>query len=312
MNPRQRAVLAALVRGPVEPAALGDRLELPAAAVVSHVDALREHGFGIERGSEGFVLEAVPDYGYGVQAGLDAPFVVDYHEALDSTNDRARELAERGETDVAVLADEQTGGRGRRGRAWASPPGGVYCSLLLRPMLSPDRLAVLTLAAAVSAAEAVEAVGIEATGKWPNDLLGPDGRKLAGVLAESATAGGAVEWAVVGLGLNANVDADALPAEATSLRELAGEPVDRRAVTQAYLEAFDAWRRDPDGVVDAWRARSSTLGERVWVRTAAGELVGTASAIEADGTLVVETDDGPRRVAAGDCEHLRPVDGSGA
>ncbi|MDZ7702190.1 MAG: biotin--[acetyl-CoA-carboxylase] ligase [Halobacteriales archaeon] len=307
LSPRRRAVLAALVKGPVEPAALGERLELPGTAVVSHVDGLREHGFVVERGPDGFVLESIPEYGYGVQAGLEARFVIDYRERVGSTNDRARELAERGETDVAVLADEQTGGRGRLDRAWASPPGGIYCSLLFRPLLQPDELGLLSLAAGAAAVEAAAAAGVDAACKWPNDLQGPDGRKLAGVLAESATGGGAVEWAVVGLGLNANVDPDDLPPEGTSLQALAGDPVDRRAVTQAYLEAFDAFRGTPETIVDAWRERSTTLGQEVWVRTGGEELVGVAADVDEAGALLVETDSGTRRVAAGDCEHLRPT-----
>lgn len=307
LNPRQRSVLAALVGGLVDPTDLGDRLELPPEAVVSHVETLREHGFAIERGAEGFVLEAIPAYGYGVQADLDARFVVDFQATLESTNDRARELAERGETDVAVLADEQTGGRGRFDRHWASPSGGIYCSVLLRPPLGPEQLGLLGLAAGVAAVEAAAGAGVEAACKWPNDLLSADGRKLAGILAESATSGVEVEWAVVGLGLNANVDPGDLPSSATSLAALAGGEIDRRDVTQAYLEAFEGWRGDPGRVVDAWRDRTSTLGREVRVRTADAELVGTAVDIDDAGALLVETDDGQKRVTAGDCEHLRPV-----
>jgi len=307
LNPRQRAVLTALVHGPVDPTSLGDRLELPTEAVASHVDALREHGFAVERGPDGFTLEAVPDYGYGVQADLAAPFVVDYAPTVTSTNDRARELAVRGETDVAVLADEQTGGRGRLARGWASPPGGIYCSLLLRPSLAPERLPLLALVAAVAAGDAASSVGVGTGLKWPNDVQGPDGRKLAGVLAESATADGAVAWAAVGLGLNANADPAGLPVGATSLRELTGGPVDRRAVTQRYLESFDARRRDLDGVLDAWRRRTTTLGRRVRVRTGDGDVVGEAVDVDATGALLIETADGTERVAAGDCEHLRPA-----
>lgn len=311
LSPRQRAVLAALVRDPVDPASLGDRLELPAAAVVAHVDALRDHGFVVERGPDGFVLEAIPKYGYGVQAGLDAPFVVDYHPSLASTNDRARELAARGETDVAVLADEQTGGRGRLDRKWASPPGGIYCSVLIRPPVPPDRLPLLTIAAAVAATDGAAAAGVESACKWPNDLVVPDGRKLAGLLAESATADGVVDWVVVGLGLNANAEPDALPPEATSLRELAGEPIDRRAVTQAFLESFDTWRRDLDGVIDAWRDRADTLGRRVWVRTTDDEFVGVATDLDGSGALLVETNDRTRRVTTGDVVHMRRTDAEG-
>ncbi len=305
LNPRQRAVLAALERGPVDPASLADRLELPPGAVVGHVEALRERGFGVERRPEGFVLESVPDYGEGVRVGLDAPFAVEYHDSLSSTNDRARELADRGASDVSVLAGEQTAGRGRRGRAWASPPGGVYASVLLRPALQPERVGLLALAGAVAAVDATADAGVEATIKWPNDVLGPDGRKLAGVLAERGTAGDAVEWVAVGVGHNADVDPADLPEGATSLRELTGGPVDRRRLAQALLESFDALRRDPDAVLPAWRARASTPGRRVRVETRDGAVEGTATDIEATGALLVETGSGLRRVTVGDCRHLR-------
>jgi BirA family biotin operon repressor/biotin-[acetyl-CoA-carboxylase] ligase len=307
LNPRERDVLAALDRGSVDPSGLGDRLELPAPAVMAHVDTLREHGFEIERGPAGFTLETVPDYGYGVQASLDAPFVIDYEPMLASTNDRARERAEAGETDVAVLADEQTGGRGRFDRTWASPAGGLYCSVLIRPKLSPDRLGVITLAAAVAAAEAADAADVHAACKWPNDLQGPDGCKLGGILSESATRAGAVEWVVIGLGLNGNAAPEALPPEATSLHAIHGERVDRRSVTQAYLETFDRWRRNPEGVVDAWRDRAATLGQEVWVRTGEEEVIGEAQDIDPRGRLVIETEEGLERVSAGECGHLRPV-----
>lgn len=307
LNPRRRAVLDALVEGPVDPAALADRLELPPEAVVGHVEALRAVGFDVERTAAGFELRSVPAYGYGVQAGLDAPFVVDAHDELASTNDEARELAEAGAADVVVLADEQTAGRGRRGRRWASPPGGVYLSVVIRPTLSAARVGLLVHAAAVAAVEAAAAAGVDATIKWPNDLLGPDGAKLGGVLAESRTTDGEVAWAVLGLGLNADVDSGALPPGATSLRAVTGGAVDRRRVAQAFLESLDERRRDPAGSLPAWRERAATLGRRVRVTTPDGDVVGKAVDVDETGALLVRTDAGPRRVSVGDCEHLRPV-----
>lgn len=307
LPPRRRAVLAALERGPVEPATLADRLELPPEAVVGHVEALREAGYVVERRPEGFVLESAPDYGADVEVGLDAPFAVEYHESLPSTNGRARALAEDGATDVVVLAGEQTAGRGRRGRGWTSPPGGVYASVLLRPALPPERASLLALAGAVAAVDAAGTAGVEATVKWPNDVRGPDGRKLAGVLAESETADGAVEWVAVGVGCNADVEPADLPEGATSLRALTGGPVDRRRVAQALLESFDALRRDADGILPAWRARSSTLGRRVRVGTPDGAIEGVAADVDGTGALLVETASGVRRVTVGDCEHLRPA-----
>ena len=247
----------------------------------------------------------------------DGPFEVELHASIGSTNERARELAADGAADVVVLADEQTGGSGRLDRAWASPSGGVWMSVLSRPDLQLAAAPVLTLAAGVATVRAAEPVGVEATLKWPNDVLVPDAgdpgsgrteRKLAGILTEAAGDGDRVEWVIVGVGINANVDADALPPGATSIREAVGD-ADRTELVRRWLDAFDELRTDPDAVLPAWREVSSTLGRRVRVTTSLGDVVGEAVDVEFPGRLVVDTGDDEVRVHAGDCEHLRPVDG---
>jgi len=215
---------------------------------------------------------------------------------------------------VVVLADEQTGGRGRLDRLWASPSGGVWSSVLLRPDLPPAQVPLLTLATGVATVRAVEPLGVDAGLKWPNDVLvgrqGGDPRadepKLAGILTEMAGEADRTAWVVVGVGLNANVDADALPPGATSLREQVGD-VDRRELVQRLLASLDALVTAPERILPEWREVSLTLGRRVRVTTASGAVVGTATDVEPPGRLVVETDDGPVRVHAGDCEHLRPA-----
>lgn len=299
-------LLDALADGPRTETALADRLDVDAETVRAWIGALREAGFEIDRDG-GYRVADVPEYGLGVQYGLDASFRIEFHESIGSTNDRGRELAEAGERDVVVLADRQTGGRGREGRSWSSPPGGIYLSIVLRPDLPPARTGLLTLAAAVATAEAVRAVGVEPVIKWPNDvLLAGDGRKLSGILTESATAGGAVEWAVVGIGVNANVDPAALPDGSTSLLEHIGR-VRRRDVVQPLLEAFDSRRADPERIRTDWRRHASTPGQRVRIETSGGAVVGRAIDIDDDGGLRVATDGGETVVAAGDCEHLRPA-----
>jgi BirA family biotin operon repressor/biotin-[acetyl-CoA-carboxylase] ligase len=116
-----------------------------------------------------------------------------------------------------------------------------------------------------------------------------------------------VSWLVLGVGVNANVDPAALPADvaATSIRAVAGD-VDRRVFTQRLLETFEELRTDPDAIVPAWREYAATLGRRVRVDTADGPVVGEAVDVEFPGTLLVETAEGRVGVAAGDCEHLRP------
>ncbi|WP_135824460.1 biotin--[acetyl-CoA-carboxylase] ligase [Halorussus ruber] len=331
MNDTRRAVLDALADGPVPGPELADGLGVSRNAVWKHVEALREAGFEIDSGDDGYALAGVPEYGGpAVEFGLDAPFEIEYHDAVGSTNDRARELADEEASDVVVLADEQTGSRGRLDREWSAPSGGVWVSTVLRPDLAPARVPALTLAGAVAITDAAREAGVPAEIKWPNDVLVREanensedersessgvspsearrgGRKLAGILTEMEGEADRVSWVVVGIGVNANIAAEDLPEGATSIREEAGD-VDRRAFVQRLLERLDDLRADPEQAIEAWRERSATLGQRVRVEMPNREVVGEAVDVAFPGALVVETDDGERvRVHAGDCEHLRPV-----
>jgi BirA family biotin operon repressor/biotin-[acetyl-CoA-carboxylase] ligase len=307
MQETRRAILDAVADGPASGPDLADRLDCSRNAVWKHVEALRAAGFDIESTDAGYRLRGLPEFGAAaVEYGLDAPFEVEYHDAIGSTNARARELAREGRRDVVVLADEQTGGRGRLDRSWASPSGGVWLSVVLGSDRPPADAPVYTLAAAVALVRAVAPLGVDATIKWPNDVL-VGGGKLAGVLTEMAGEHDRIEYVVLGMGLNANVDPSTLPACATSLRALAGD-VDRRALTQRVLEAVEELRTAPETVLAAWRDHTSTLGSEVRVETPRETITGEAVDVEFPGTLVVETATGRRRVTAGDCEHLRPAE----
>ncbi len=325
VNETRRAILDAVEEGPASGPELADGLDVSRTAVWKAVEALREEGFGIDAGEDGYVLTAVPEYGAGaVEYRLGPGFAVEYHDAIPSTNARTREVARDGQfapgdgPGVVVLAEEQTGGRGRLDREWTSPAGGVWMSVLLRPDLPPARAPLLTLAAAVATARAVDDAGVEAGAegptvglKWPNDVLAIDGgeeRKLAGILTEMEGEADEVSWVVVGIGVNANVEPAGLPEGATSLRELVGD-VDRGQFVADLLGEFEALRAAPGEILSAWRDRSLTLGRRVRTETADGEAhVGEAVGVEPPGALLVDTGDGTVRVHAGDCEHLRRED----
>ena len=306
MNETRRRVLAAIDDGPVAGPALAEQLEISRAAVWKHVEALRDAGFDIDSNDDGYRLASIPEYGGpAVTYGLDAPYEVEFHQQVASTNTTARERASKGERNLVVLADEQTGGRGRLDRSWEAPSGGIYASVLTRPSLSPASVPLLTLAAAVAVGDAAREAGADARIKWPNDVQ-VGGEKLCGILTEMEGEADRVSWVVVGIGINANVAPESLPEGATSLREQVGD-VNRRLFTQRVLERYHALAGDPDAVLPAWREATVTLGQRVRVSTPEREVVGVATDIEAPGTLLVETDNGVERVHAGDCEHLRPV-----
>jgi len=309
MQETRARVLDRIAAGPVGGPQIAEDLGVSRAAVWKHVEALRAAGFEIDSAEAGYELTSIPEFGGpAVEFGLDAPYEVEYHETIDSTNARARDLAVDGRANVVVLADAQTGGRGRLDRAWSSPSGGIWLSILSRPQVPPAQAPAYTLAAAVATTRAVREAGVDASIKWPNDVLVGD-RKLAGILTEMEGEADRVSWLVVGIGINANVDAADLPTDrpVTTVREEVGD-VDRRELTQSLLAAFHELTVDLQQVLPAWRKLSSTLGQRVRVETPGEEIVGDAVDVRFPGSLVVETAEGTREVTAGDCEHLRPVD----
>ncbi|GAB3037609.1 biotin--[acetyl-CoA-carboxylase] ligase [Natronobiforma cellulositropha] len=315
MNETRRAILDALADGPVAGPALASRFEMSRAAIWKHVEALREAGFEIESGPDGYALASIPAYnGPAIEYGLEAPFSVEFHETLASTNDRARELAAADAADTVVVAEEMTGGRGRLERAWSAPAGGCWFSVVCQPDVPPASAPLFTLAAAVATARAARETGVDARIKWPNDVVVPSDetatgyRKLAGILTEMEGETDRIAWLVVGIGVNANLDAAALPGGATSIRDEAGD-VDRRVFLQRLLEEFDACRNDLERTLEEWRALALTLGQRVRVERAGDEVVGVALEVTDSGGLVVELEGSGERVTvtAGDCTHLRPV-----
>jgi BirA family transcriptional regulator, biotin operon repressor / biotin---[acetyl-CoA-carboxylase] ligase len=212
--------------------------------------------------------------------------------ATTSTNDRARALAAAGAPHgTLVTAGEQSAGRGRQGRAWSAPPGrALLMSLVLR---TPDRM--LPLAAAVAVADAA---GPRAAIKWPNDVL-LDGRKLAGILAESRPQDG---WAVLGIGINVAVRMEDLPHELRATAATLGlEARDVEAVLRRVLDTLErALALEREALLDAWRARDALRGHEVaW---AGGS--GRAAGIDGDGRLVVELADGGRTALESGEVHL--------
>jgi BirA family biotin operon repressor/biotin-[acetyl-CoA-carboxylase] ligase len=238
---------------------------------------------------------------------------VEVVDRVGSTNAALLAAAADGAAEGTVLvAEHQDAGRGRLDRTWTSPPrAGLTVSVLLRPDVPAARRAWLSPLSGVALAEAVSAAGGPRVSlKWPNDLLAPDGAKLAGILAESA--GGAV---VVGVGLNVTTRPDELPPGGTSLALVRGAPVDRAEVLLGFLRAFaPRYRRwtgvlgDPvsSGLAQDYLAWCSTVGSDVTVTLPDGStLLGRAEAVDWDGRLVVRTPAGVVELASGDVRHVR-------
>ncbi len=250
---------------------------------------------------------------------------VRFFEEIGSTNTEGLDWALCGGPEGAiVVADHQTGGRGRWGRSWFSAPGELLqFSLLLRPNLSPNRAGILTTGLGVACARAIRSLtDLAVQIKWPNDIV-MDGRKLAGMLVESTTMGSTIDAAVCGIGINVHLSEDEIPEElrarATSLAiELDGRDVPDRAVLLGHIlgeiEAiYPAMTDDATSVLAEAAGLSAVLGHDVVVRLADGATIeGRAESFDDDGALRVARGGEVVTVHVGEIEQLRAVDESGA
>lgn len=212
---------------------------------------------------------------------------------VSSTQDEARRLVEGGEASAGhvVVADRQTAGRGRFGRAWLSPTGGLYATFVLEPLSIPSIRAGLALV------ETLAQLGLATTLKWPNDVL-VDGKKLAGVLVETAG-----ELLLVGIGVNLTTTPLSTAAAACDH----GAPIDEDAFLFEVWERFERDRPTRDALA-AYRSVCETLGRPVRIVLGEGRapIEGVAEDVDEDGCLIVSTRAGRRSIFSGECLHLGP------
>jgi BirA family transcriptional regulator, biotin operon repressor / biotin---[acetyl-CoA-carboxylase] ligase len=232
-----------------------------------------------------------------------------YHEQIGSTNDVAKQLADAGEPEgTLVIADEQITGRGRLGRTWHAPArSSLLMSLILRPPIAPRQLARVTMAISLGACDAIRAeTGLDIHIKWPNDLL-IDGKKFAGILAETQTLGDQIEHVVIGVGINVNFRASSIadiPPDATTISDQLGRPFPRVQLAQSILrsiERFYVRLCAGESLREEWAARLATLHQSIRAQTTTGIEAGIAENVDDDGALLIRRADGVMvRLLAGD------------
>ncbi|MCR4403368.1 MAG: biotin--[acetyl-CoA-carboxylase] ligase [Firmicutes bacterium] len=231
---------------------------------------------------------------------------------VDSTNAVAMRMAEAGAPEgTCVVAETQTGGRGRMGRVWHSPRGGLWFSVVLRPTVPPKDLGKLSLVAGVAVTETVrEAAGLPAMMKWPNDVV-VNGKKVSGTLMEGRWRGERVGHVVVGIGIDVAVDVTDLPQDVRALAGTLVPPFDpsaaalREEILDLALEKLGfLYGRFLSGgfleILERVRVYSDTLGREIEAACSGGVVRGTAVDIDADGALVIRTSSGDLRVVSGD------------
>lgn len=275
-------------------------LSISRAAVWKYMQELR---------GEGYDIVAVPHLGYRlascpdkllpaeIQSGLETKILgrdIRHFESVGSTMDAAFRLGVEGAREGTVVCAEcQTKGKGRLGRGWASPKGkGIYMSVIFRPRLAPAHAAQLTLLSAVAVCEAVGGFcRVPAKIKWPNDIL-INRRKLAGILTELSAETDCVRFVVIGIGINVNTPLSQLPPNATSIKNETGQKTSRPLLVREVLRSLEKWygRLSAEGfapVMARWKGLSSTLGRRVRVSGAGGDVEGEAVDLDGDGGLII-------------------------
>ncbi len=294
---------------------LAEEIGVSRSAVWRFVEQLRQLGVQIAgHPATGYRLGAVPDLLLPeilqpLLKGTSFAKNIHHYFRVGSTNQEAMAAAAAGEPEGCVfLAEEQTAGRGRGGHSWHSEKSaGIYCSVLLRPELSPAETLPLSLAVGLAVHAAVEQVaGLKSELRWPNDLL-LGGKKFAGILTEMNAEPTRVRYVVVGVGLNVNQERfpAALEAEATSLRRESGRWWSRVELAAALLKSLDreyrALRAGPDvaDIVRRFEERSPLArGRRVRVEEGGG-YEGTTEGLDGRGFLQVRTGEGLRTVLSG-------------
>lgn len=295
---------------------ISEDLQVSRTAIWKHIKVLKERGYVFESSTrKGYRLLHAPNLLTELELG--SVLTTDtfgrniiYRETAPSTNVLAKDAARKGAPEgTIVIAEEQTGGKGRLQRGWFSPYAkGIWFSLILRPSFSPLEASKCTLLAAVALVKAFRRVGLKEVGiKWPNDLL-VGNRKLVGILTEMDATMEEIHYIVMGIGINTDVVRVDLPED---LRETAtsflmeGVRVTRKELLNEVLIELEKLYREVEAngfqsVLEQWREYSVTLGREINVITPGGTYSGKALDIDSDGCLLVDTGKSVERVLAGD------------
>jgi BirA family biotin operon repressor/biotin-[acetyl-CoA-carboxylase] ligase len=306
----------------VSSASLCRELGISRAAISKQVKILRDQGYDIETAPRlGYSFISAPDLLLPDEvlprcsAKIMGQAQYRHHLTIDSTNTEARNMAESGcPHGTLIAAETQSGGKGRKGRDWASPAEcGIYATLVLRPPLAPEDTPLLTLLTAVTTAEAViEATGITPAIKWPNDIL-VNGKKVAGILTELSSDMDRVEYVLIGIGINVNTPTKLLPKRpifpASSLAVESGKRQSRQKLLAKWLEIFELEYRkllagNRQQLLDHWKSLSDIIGRRVTIKRINDAPTGTIIDINSDGALLLKTKTGElKKILSGDISY---------
>jgi len=290
---------------------LARKLKISRVAVWKQIQKLKDMGYKIISDQNlGYCLISHPDLliPQEVQRGLSTTYIgkkIFYFPELESTNIAAKEKAlHRAEgmgEGTLIIAERQSAGKGRLGREWFSPAGGIWLSIILYPQLPPSYIPRITLMTAVATVKALENYTlIKPKIKWPNDILINE-KKVCGILTEISAELDIINWLVVGIGINVNIDHREFPEDiqenTISLKEALGKEVLRVKLAQTFLQEFEKYydklkRKEFPSILREWKLYSHTLGRKIRVDMGERIIAGEAVGINEEGALILKKEDG--------------------
>lgn len=285
-------------------------------AVWKAINQLKENGYEIEAvQNKGYHLLSAPDIMdktelESIHATEWAGCEIYYFGSIDSTNTKAKELAEEGHpSGTLVVADRQTAGKGRRGRSWESPSGiGIFMTLMLKPEINPNHASMLTLVAAMATTRAIRRVtGVPAMIKWPNDIV-MNGKKVCGILTEMSAQFDYINHIVIGIGINVHNEdfPEEIAQTASSIYLESGQHIHRASLIEAFLEEFEdvyveyLKTEDMEGLMKEYDAMLVNRGRQVRVLDPKEPFEGKAMGITKKGELIVDTWESRKLVSSGE------------
>ena len=291
---------------------ISKELGVSRAAVWKHIKKLRELGYEIEsKTNEGYKLIKTPDrqIQFELERMLNTKIIghkILFLEEVDSTNNKAKQIALDSQDGDVVVSETQHSGRGRRGREWHSPKGGIYISFILKPNISPERAPQITLLSSVALVETLNSMKskMNAKIKWPNDIL-ISGRKISGILTELSSDMEKINYVVVVIGINLNTDLEDLPEKAASLKVEMDQEISVKLFLKSFFEHYDTVYQEYlnngiDQIIEKWKKNSDTLGKNVKIIGINETYDGLAKDIDENGALILKTKDKEIKVYSGD------------
>lgn len=290
---------------------LAQKLGISRVAVWKQIQKLKNMEYKITSDQNlGYCLVSRPDLllPQEIQRGLSTNYVgkeIYYFPELKSTNIRAKEKALHGAEEISegtlIVAERQSAGKGRLGREWFSPVGGIWFSVILYPQLSPSYISRITLMTAVAVVKSIKiCTQIKSQIKWPNDILINE-KKVCGILTEMSAELDIINWVVVGIGINVNIEHREFPEDiqenTISLKETSGKEISRVKLAQTFLQEFEKYyeilkRREFSSILKEWKLYSHTLGKKIRVDIGERIITGEAVDINEEGSLILKKEDG--------------------